>query len=94
MKSICVLALLAYPCILLSSQAENATSMTSPKMFILTSEEMVFASKLSDENRHKFCYAFSPEERKLALTEAKRASPNESVEKVQEKAPSVVEKNI
>ena len=87
MKSISILTLLVYPCILFSSPAENIPSMTSPKMFILTSEEMVFASKLSDKNRHKFCYAFSPEERKSALALAKSTSPNESVEKVQEKVP-------
>lgn len=75
-------ALFLYPFILSASQEENRTLPNNPKMFTLTSEEMVFASKLSDENRHKFCYTFSPEERKEALVEAKNLSPNESIEKV------------
>ncbi|MBX9924421.1 MAG: hypothetical protein K2Y01_09955 [Rhabdochlamydiaceae bacterium] len=37
------------------------------KVFSLTSEEMVFASKLSDVNRRRFCYQFSIKERTLAM---------------------------
>lgn len=77
--------LFVYPLILLASMSANTAPVNSSKMFVLTSEEMVFASKLSDENRHRFCYTFSPEERTLALTEAKSLSPNESVEKIQVK---------
>jgi hypothetical protein len=46
----------------------------------LSSEEMVFASKLSDHNRQKFCYLLSKEERTLAMSED--LSPDEGVEKI------------
>jgi hypothetical protein len=36
-------------------------------VFSLTPEEMVFASKLSDSNRRRFCYQFSIKERHLAM---------------------------
>jgi hypothetical protein len=68
-----------------ASLEDNAPSKS--QVFSLTPEEMVFASKLSDENRHKFCYAFSLQERVLALQESKEISPNESVEKVIATAP-------
>ncbi|MBS0627167.1 MAG: hypothetical protein JSS09_03025 [Verrucomicrobia bacterium] len=41
-------------------------------VFSLTAEEMVFASKLSDENRRQFCYKFSPKERLQCLEELKK----------------------
>ncbi len=50
--------------------------------FPLDLEEMVFASKLSDENRHVFCYTFSDKERKDALEASKEVSPNQGVESV------------
>jgi hypothetical protein len=52
-----------------SSQAQS---------FSLTTEEMVFASKLSDEKRHLFCYRFSPRERALAMSQ-KELSPDERI---------------
>lgn len=52
----------------------------SQEAFLLTPEEMVFASKLSDQNRQKFCYQFSGQERSFAMKET--LSPNESVEKI------------
>lgn len=64
-------------------QAETS-SLPQSKMFSLSSEEMVFASKLSDENRRKFCYSFSVRERSLALQETDpNLSPDQKVEKVQ-----------
>ena len=66
----------------LLTASSNLQTETKSQAFSLTPEEMVFASKLSDENRHKFCYTFSTQERGLALQEAKDTSPNESVEKV------------
>ena len=70
--------------LLLSSSliAEEGASFSKSQVFSLTPEEMVFASKLSDENRHKFCYTFSVQERVVALQGSKEISPNESVEKV------------
>ncbi len=46
--------------------AELQTS-SKAKAFSLTSEEMVFAAKLSDVNRRRFCYQFSMKERNLAM---------------------------
>ncbi len=43
---------------------------------------MVFASKLSDENRRLFCYTFSDKERKDAMDASKEFSPNQGVESV------------
>ncbi len=43
------------------------TAVSKARMFSLSPEEMVFASKLSDENRHRFCYLFSPKERSLSM---------------------------
>ena len=37
------------------------------RLFSITPDEMVFASKLSDENRRLFCYKFSINERQIAL---------------------------
>ncbi len=68
--------------LLVSFMASLLFSFTSSKeAFSLTPEEMVFVSKLSDENRKKFCYQFSSEERILAMQE--ELSPDESVEKIQ-----------
>ncbi len=50
--------------------------------FSFSPEELVFASKLSDVNRHKFCYIFTQEERSLAFSNAKKVSPDESVETI------------
>ncbi len=47
--------------------------------FSLEVEEIVFASKLSDENRRAFCYILSGEQRQKVLESAKTKSPNESV---------------
>ncbi len=74
-------------CILLlassvAQAAEDGSSFPKSQVFSLTPEEMVFASKLSDENRHKFCYTFSMQERVVTLQASKESSPNESVEKV------------
>ena len=52
------------------------------QMFSLTSEEMVFASKLSDENRRIFCYSLSMQERKKVLLTLGELSPDERVEQV------------
>ena len=61
---------------------EREVSFSKSQVFSLTPEEMVFASKLSDENRRTFCYTFSWQERATALQGAKEFSPNESVDKV------------
>lgn len=55
----------------LVAQEQQAPSGAVPSMsvFSLTAEEMVFASKLSDENRRLFCYQFSCKERMLCLAE-------------------------
>ena len=85
MKFMSFLVWIVYPVIIFSAEMEDRASSSNAKAFVLTSQEMVFASKLSDENRRKFCYVFSSEERALALVEAKSLSPDESVEKVQQK---------
>jgi len=55
----------------LVAQEQQFPSGIAPSMsvFSLTAEEMVFASKLSDENRRLFCYQFSSKERLLCLAE-------------------------
>jgi hypothetical protein len=65
-------------------QKASAQELISPnaKMFSLSPEEMVFASKLSDLNRRRFCYAFSFKERALAMAEEEGSSPDERVEKI------------
>ncbi len=47
--------------------AKEPISFSKAKMFSLSSEEMVFASKLSDENRRRFCYTFTVKERSLSM---------------------------
>jgi len=42
----------------------------------LTVEEMVFASKLSDVNRRRFCYEFSQEERAVCMQELQEDQSN------------------
>lgn len=63
--------LLAFYCTCLFSFSNplfsEPTSSSKAKAFSLTSEEMVFASKLSDLNRRRFCYQFSMKERNLAM---------------------------
>lgn len=64
-------------------ESSESFSESNSQMFSLSPEEMVFASKLSDENRHRFCYKFSFKERSLAMSEGKESlSPNEKVEQV------------
>jgi hypothetical protein len=55
----------------LIAQEQESLSGIAPSMsvFSLTAEEMVFASKLSDENRRRFCYQFSSKERLFCLSE-------------------------
>lgn len=62
--------------------------------FSLTVEEMVFASKLSDENRRQFCYKLSPAERLVCLGEAQKkndASSFDEIVEAQVKADSLKE---
>jgi hypothetical protein len=69
--------------ILISGSARELNSFSKAKMFSLSSEEMVFASKLSDENRHRFCYTFSVKERSLAMKGNDLAVlPDQKVEQV------------
>ena len=66
-----------------AGQVQESNSSSNAKMFSLTPEEMLFASKLSDSNRRKFCYKFSLKERSLAmLSEEVALSPDERVEKI------------
>lgn len=54
-------------------------------VFSLTADEMVFASKLTDENRRQFCYKFSAKERLLCLNQVKKDdsfSPDQIVQQV------------
>ncbi len=76
----CIFAMLLFSYIGL--QAEEKITFSKSQVLSLSPEEMVFASKLSDENRHRFCYTFSIQERAASLEEARRVSPNESVEKI------------
>jgi len=63
--------------------AKEPISFSKAKMFCLSSEEMVFASKLSDENRHRFCYAFSVKERNLSMKGGDLAlPPDQKVEQI------------
>ncbi|MES2200505.1 MAG: hypothetical protein V4489_10130 [Chlamydiota bacterium] len=53
-------------------------------LFSLTAEEMVFASKLSDENRHLFCYKLSLKERLTCLEEAQKEDISCSLDQIVE----------
>lgn len=58
------------PMVLVALEQENLSGIIpSMSVFSLTAEEMVFASKLSDENRRLFCYQFSSKERLFCLAE-------------------------
>ena len=75
---------IVFICIFFFGKGDSAEVFSSPsKMFSLSSEEMLFASKLSDENRRKFCYTFSLKERVAAMqaTETLK-SPDQKVEDV------------
>lgn len=62
---------------------QDFTPSSKSKMFSLSSEEMLFASKLSDLNRRHFCYKFSFKERALAMMgDEDHLTPDECVEKV------------
>ncbi len=70
---------------LLFSQVHAAESEAFPSanMFSLSSEEMVFASKLSDANRRLFCYKFSVKERHLAMQNSGGdLSPDQRVDQI------------
>ncbi len=63
--------------------SKEGVSFSKAKMFSLSSEEMVFASKLSDENRHHFCYTFSVKERNMSMSRGDVALlPNQKVERL------------
>ncbi len=57
-------------CLFILQTLSTFADQTTP--FSLTVEEMVFASKLSDENRRQFCYKLSPAERLVCLGEAQK----------------------
>ena len=58
------------PMVLVAQETEGLSSIApSVSVFSLTAEEMVFASKLSDENRRRFCYQFSSKDRLQCLAE-------------------------
>ncbi len=67
---------------LIPSSATEEASFPSAKLFSLSSKEMVFASKLSDVNRRRFCYSFSIKERSLAMQADDALSPDQKVEEV------------
>lgn len=54
---------------------------TNIQMFSMTPEEMVFAAKLSDENRRFFCYQLSAKERLICMEQTSNTA-DESVEKL------------
>ncbi len=63
--------------------AEEALQDSHFQSLAMTTEEMVFASKLSDANRRRFCYQFSTKERLAVIESAKSAqlTADEAVEK-------------
>ena len=72
---------LAFVFLSLGAFAKEPLSLSRSKMLTLSTEEMVFASKLSDENRYRFCYSFSVKERTRAmLSFDSSVPPNERVE--------------
>lgn len=58
-------------------------------VFSLTAEEMVFASKLSDENRRQFCYKLSPKERLHCLEEAQKKDLTFSYDQIVEQITAI-----
>ncbi|MBM3197978.1 MAG: hypothetical protein FJZ58_01825 [Chlamydiae bacterium] len=70
--------LLALGSLLVSLSAEEA-SISDP--FALSVEEILLASKLSDQNRYRFCHCFSSEEREriLSLVSESGQVPNDVV---------------
>lgn len=60
---ICCMSFFIFPTLVFSEVQASSRA----KVFSLTSEEMLFASKLSDANRRRFCYQFSMKERNLAM---------------------------
>ena len=54
------------------------------ELFSLTPEEMVFASKLSDENRRQFCYKLNLKERLVCLEEAQKKEETCSFDQIVE----------
>ena len=66
-----------------SIQGKAIEPVPSANMFTLSSEEMVFASKLSDSNRRLFCYKFSLKERHLAMQNSEGdLSPDQRVDQI------------
>lgn len=53
-------------------------------IFSLTAEEMVFASKLSDENRRQFCYKLSPKERLSCIEQSQKQDLSYSFDQIVE----------
>ena len=77
--------LVYFSCILCFMKGVSAETDSIPtaKMFSLSSEEMVFASKLSDANRRRFCYTFSMKERSLVMQDSSPSlSPDQKVDQV------------
>gem|GEM_PF-5379241 len=72
--------------------AKEETLSPGGALFSLTANEMVFASKLSDENRHTFCYKFSAKERIACIAkldkETNLTSPDEIVVAMSEETSS------
>lgn len=67
----------------LQGQSAEVEAFPSANMFTLSSEEMVFASKLSDSNRRLFCYKFSVKERHLAMQNSEGdLSPDQRVDQI------------
>ena len=54
------------------------------ELFSLTPGEMVFASKLSDENRRNFCYKLTSKERLVCLEEAQKKEDTCSFDQIVE----------
>lgn len=51
--------------------------------FSFSPEEMAFSAKLSDQNRKKFCFEFSPQQRlQVMLDRSSYLSPDERVEMI------------
>ena len=75
--------LLCFSSLFCSIQAAEPESFPSANMFTLSSEEIVFASKLSDSNRRLFCYKFSLKERHLAMQNSEGdLSPDQRVDQI------------
>jgi hypothetical protein len=58
------------------AETQEVSSGKNVKMFSMTPEEMVFASKLNDENRRRFCYQLSTKERLMAMKQAQESAQN------------------